>query len=151
MIQLQPIGYVQSGRKEVEDDFWGKETSVIQLEDELNEQSLDGIETFSHVEVIFYFHLVDDNKIQYESRHPRNNEEWPKVGIFAQRGKNRPNKLGVTTAKLVKREGKTIIVEGLDAVEGTPILDIKPVMQEFLPREKVQQPSWSSELMKNYW
>ncbi|MFN3492293.1 MAG: TrmO family methyltransferase, partial [Anaerolineales bacterium] len=75
----------------------------------------------------------------------------PQVGIFAQRGKNRPNRIGSTIVRIMKREGRQLHVKGLDAIDGTPILDIKPAMKEFLPREEIKQPEWASELMKNYW
>jgi tRNA (adenine37-N6)-methyltransferase len=84
-------------------------------------------------------------------RHPRNNPAWPRVGIFAQRGKNRPNRLGLATVRILKREGRTLFVTGLDAIDGTPVLDIKPVLREFLPKEPVLQPEWATELMQNYW
>ena len=73
------------------------------------------------------------------------------MGIFAQRGKGRPNRLGVTIVEVVRREGRTLTVTGLDAIDGTPVLDLKPVMAEFLPRTAVRQPEWSRELMRNYW
>ena len=101
--------------------------------------------------VVFWFHKVPDEKIVRGSRHPRNQQHWPKVGILAQRGKNRPNRIGLCVARVLRREGRTLVVAGLDAIDGTPILDIKPVMQEFLPREEVSQPAWSTELMKQYW
>jgi tRNA (Thr-GGU) A37 N-methylase len=100
---------------------------------------------------IYYFHLVEDARIETGSRHPRNNIDWPKVGIFSQRGKNRPNRLGATIVKILKPDGRQLHVQGLDAIDSTPVLDIKPVMQEFLPREKVHQPEWATELMKQYW
>ena len=151
MISLTPIGKVQNIRKEVEDDNWGNVISVIELASSFAEEALVQIETFSHAEIIYYFHLVEDNKIETGARHPRNNTDWPKVGIFAQRGKNRPNRLGATIVKVVRREGNQLFVQGLDAVDGTPVLDIKPVMKEFLPREEITQPTWATELMKNYW
>ena len=151
MISMSPIGVVKNIRKEVEDDNWGDVVSVIELDATFGEEALLEIENFSHAEIYFYFHLVEEIKIEIGARHPRNNKEWPKVGIFAQRGKNRPNRLGATTVKLLKREGRQLFVQGLDAIDGTPILDIKPVMKEFLPREDVSQPTWASELMKNYW
>nr|WP_263327522.1 SAM-dependent methyltransferase [Neobacillus sp. Marseille-Q6967] len=151
MFTINPIGKVVCERKDVEDDYWGEVNSVIEINSELDESCLDGIEAFSHLEIFYVFHLVSDEKVQMGARHPRNNLEWPKVGIFAQRGKNRPNKLGATIVKLNKREGRKIYVSGLDAIDGTPVIDIKPVMKEFLPREDVQQPSWSAELMKHYW
>lgn len=110
-----------------------------------------GIEGFSHLEILFYFHKVSDDKIQYEARHPRNNKEWPEVGIFAQRGKNRPNKLGSTIVEFVERKQKELIVKGLDAIQGTPVIDIKPVMKEFMPKSEVKQPEWSISLMERYW
>lgn len=151
MIELSPIGWVRNSRKEIEDDNWGDVMSIIELDSSLPEDALFEIESFSHVEVIYYFHLVEENKIEKGSRHPRNNKEWPRVGILSQRGKNRPNRLGATIVKVLKREGRQLHVQGLDAVDGTPILDIKPVIKEFLPREEVRQPEWATELMKNYW
>jgi tRNA-Thr(GGU) m(6)t(6)A37 methyltransferase TsaA len=151
MITLSPIGVVKSSRRVVEDDHWGEIASEIELDSSFTEEALYQIEEFSHAEIIYYFHLVEDGKIETGARHPRNNKDWPKVGIFAQRGKNRPNRLGVTIVKIIKREGAHLFVQGLDAVDGTPVLDIKPVMKEFLPREDIRQPGWSTELMKNYW
>lgn len=151
IITLNPIGVVRNSRQAPEDDDWGKIISEIFISEELPEESLSEIESFSHIEVIYSFHLVDDEKIEIGARHPRNNPAWPKVGIFAQRGKNRPNRLGATIAKLVRREGRTLIVTGLDAIDGTPVLDIKPVMREFLPQGELKQPEWSIELMQNYW
>lgn len=151
MFSVQPIAFVQNERKMIEDDDWGEVRSTIILTDAFTEESVEGIETFSHIEVIFYFHKVTDKQIQYTARHPRNNEAYPKVGIFAQRGKNRPNRLGKTIVKVVGREGKMIVVEGLDAIDGTPVLDIKPVVKEFLPREDIIQPDWVTDVMKEYW
>ncbi|ENQ3108731.1 tRNA-Thr(GGU) m(6)t(6)A37 methyltransferase TsaA [Bacillus sp. 491mf] len=151
MFSLQPIAFVHNERINVEDDLWGEIESVIELTDLYTEESLQGVEQFSHIEVIFYFNRVREENIQYTARHPRNNEEYPKVGIFAQRGKNRPNRLGATIVKVVRREGKRLVVQGLDAIDGTPILDMKPVMKEFLPKEEIKQPDWATDLMKNYW
>ena len=151
MITLSPIATVKNTRQIVEDDHWGEIVSVIELDASFTEEALFQIEEFSHAEIIYYFHLVEDNKIETSARHPRNNKDWPKVGIFAQRGKNRPNRLGATIVKIIKREGIQLFVQGLDAIDGTPVLDIKPVMREFLPREKISQPKWATELMKNYW
>ncbi len=150
-IQLTPIAIVHNSRIEVEDDNWGNIVSVIELNESMPEDALAGIEGFSHAEVFYYFHLVPDLKIETGARHPRNNMDWPKVGILSQRGKNRPNKLGATIVKILKRDGRQLHVQGLDAINGTPILDIKPVMHEFLPREEVHQPEWATELMKQYW
>jgi len=109
------------------------------------------LETFSHAEIIYQFHLVTDNEIVTGARRPRENPLWPRVGIFAQRARLRPNRLGLTVVRILRRDGRSLFVEGLDAVEDTPVLDIKPVMQEFLPRGRLRQPEWSHEVMKDYW
>ena len=151
MLTLQPIGFVHNTRQTPEDDHWGEIVSTITLAEPFEEESWQGIETFSHAEVIFFFHQVEDEKIVTGARHPRNNPAWPRVGIFAQRGKNRPNRLGLVTVRILKRAGRTLFVTGLDAIDGTPVLDLKPVLREFLPQEPVQQPEWATELMRNYW
>ena len=102
------------------------------------------------VKIVFHFNKADKSKIVFEG-HPRGNTNWPEVGIFAQRKKDRPNGIGLTIVELVKREGNTIWVKYLDAIDGTPVMDIKPVMKEFLATAEIKQPKWSSELMKNYW
>jgi tRNA (adenine37-N6)-methyltransferase len=76
---------------------------------------------------------------------------WPRVGIFAQRAKDRPNRIGIGVGRLLGVDGRDLRVAGLDAVDGTPVLDIKPVMAEFLPRGELRQPAWSRELMAGYW
>lgn len=151
MITLNPIGIAYNQRIEIEDDNWGGVVSQIIIHDHILEESLDEIESFSHLEIIYYFHKVEKTKIITGSRHPRNDVTLPKVGIFAQRGKNRPNQLGHTTVRLMKREGRILYVVGLDCINETPILDIKPVMEEFLPKEPLVQPEWATQLMKNYW
>jgi tRNA (adenine37-N6)-methyltransferase len=151
MITLEPIGTVRNARQAIEDDHWGGVISEITLVESMDEEALQGIEAFSHAEIIFYFNQVDESKIVTTARHPRNNPDWPRVGILAQRGKNRPNRLGLTTVRIMERRGRTLLVAGLDAIDGTPVLDIKPVMHEFLPREAVHQPDWAAELMREYW
>ncbi|MFJ6208185.1 tRNA (N6-threonylcarbamoyladenosine(37)-N6)-methyltransferase TrmO [Lysinibacillus sp. NPDC092081] len=148
---IKPIAVVSNSRKVIEDDNWGDVISTIELTKDIHESSLKGIDDFSHLEIIFYFDKVADDNIQYEARHPRNNKNYPEVGIFAQRGKNRPNKIGVTVVELLELKDRAIIVKGLDAIDGTPIIDIKPVMKEFLPKGEVKQPHWATDLMKNYW
>jgi tRNA (adenine37-N6)-methyltransferase len=150
-IEVHPVGRVEARRTEPEDDHWGAEQSRIVLTEEFGPEALNGIEDFSHAEILFLFDQVDPAKIVTGARHPRNNPEWPAVGVFAQRGKNRPNRIGSTICRVLGRDGRSLTVEGLDAIDGTPVLDIKPVMREFLPREEVRQPAWSSELMRNYW
>jgi len=151
MIQLQSIGIVKNKRTEVIDDNWGEVISEIELSKDIIEESLEGIDEFSHLEIIFYMNKVDDEKAVAQFRHPRNNTELPKLGTYAQRNKNRPNKLGLTTVELIERKGRSIFVKQLDAINGTPILDIKPVMIEFEPKGEIIQPDWTKEIMTSYW
>jgi tRNA (adenine37-N6)-methyltransferase len=150
-IIVKPVAFVQNPRSSLEDDHWGNVISEIILEDSFPDECFDGLETFSHVEILFYFDKISDKPRTLMSRHPRENNEWPQVGIFAQRNKDRPNHIGLSIANIIKREGRKLFVQGLDAVNGTPIIDIKPVMIEYLPRGPVAQSEWSHELMKNYW
>lgn len=150
-IKLNPIAYVQSPRAEIEDDNWGEVVSQIVLTDEFDADALLGLESFSHAEIIFYFDRVKREKVVSGARYPRGRQDWGKSGIFAQRGKNRPNRIGLTTVKILKRDGKILHVQGLDAIDGTPVLDIKPVMKEFMPRGELVQPRWVDELMRDYW
>jgi tRNA-Thr(GGU) m(6)t(6)A37 methyltransferase TsaA len=151
MITLEPIGHVRDARADAVDDYWGDATSRVVLNDSVGLDALDGIEQFSHVEILYLFDRVPEEKIWRGARHPRNNLAWPKVGILAQRAKNRPNRIGSTIVRVLERRGRELWVAELDAIEGTPVLDIKPVMQEFLPRDQVRQPNWSRELMAQYW
>jgi len=148
-IIIKPIAYVHNNRKEAIDDDWGSVISSIELIDGLSESSFDGIEQFSHIEIVYYFH--QSTKVVAGSEYPRENKKLPKVGIFAQRKKDRLNHIGVTIVKLIKKEGKSLVVTRLDAIDGTPVIDIKPVMKEFLPDETIKQPDWATDLMKNYW
>ncbi len=150
-IKLTPIGIVENSRTSLDDDGWGDVLSRIVLADDLGEDCLLGVEGFSHVEVIFYFHRADIRKTTVGSRRPRDNPAWPQVGIFAQRGKDRPNRLGLTVARVIHHERRSLTVQGLDAIHGTPVLDIKPVMVEFLPQGTIRQPEWVRELMQEYW
>ncbi len=150
-ILVSPIAWVHNARLAPVDDDWGDLVSEIILDASLPDESLDGLEAFSHAEILFQFHLVEENEIVLGRRHPRENPDWPAVGIFAQRGRLRPNRLGLTVVRILQRKERSLFVEGLDAVDGTPVLDIKPVMAEFLPRGLLRQPDWSHELMKEYW
>ena len=150
-ISLHAIGTVKNNRTEITDDYWGDLISTIQLDNLIFQPSAtEGLDTFSHLEIVFYMDKVNAEKIVTAARHPRNNPTLPKVGILAQRGKNRPNQIGTSFVKIIKVDELKIIVSGLDAINGTPILDIKPCMKDFLPRQKTKEPTWTKEIMKNY-
>jgi tRNA-Thr(GGU) m(6)t(6)A37 methyltransferase TsaA len=151
VIALEPIGVVVGGRTEPIDDNWGAVESVIRLDPTRFEaDAVAGLDAFSHVCVVFHFHLVEESDVVTGARHPRGNPNWPQVGMFAQRAKMRPNRLGVSNCSLIEVEGLDLLVRGLDAVADTPVLDIKPFMREFEPIES-HQPEWASELMAGYY
>jgi tRNA-Thr(GGU) m(6)t(6)A37 methyltransferase TsaA len=151
-IQMSPIGHVEGGRAVPEDDDWGDSRARIVLDaTRFDDEALMGLETFSHAEVIYVFDKVADDQIVTGARHPRGNKAWPKIGIFAQRGKNRPNRIGVTVCRIVSVNGRVLEVQGLDAIDGTPVLDIKPVMSGFAPRGEHREPDWAREIMEKYW
>ncbi|MFI1170933.1 SAM-dependent methyltransferase [Streptomyces melanogenes] len=152
VVVCRAVGRVVGGRAEMADDHWGGESAVIRLDaEQFGPEALFGLADFSHLEVVYHFDRVAPEKIESGARRPRGNPDWPLVGIFAQRGKNRPNRLGVSRCRVVKVEGLDVHVTGLDAVDGTPVLDIKPYMAEFGPRGDTVQPEWSTELMRDYY
>ena len=149
---LEPIGHVVSPVPKGRDENWGTVMAEIRLDNSrFKPACLLGLEEFSHIEVVFVFDQVSETEIEHTARHPRENPRWPKVGIFAQRGRKRPNRLGTTICELVSVEGLSVRVRGLDAFDGSPVLDLKPVMREFLPESGlIRQPQWSHELMSTY-
>jgi len=151
-ITMTPIGRVIGGRAEPIDDDWGAVEAVIALDpDQFTPDALLSLEAFSHLEVVFHFHAAPEAEISTGARRPRGRADWPLVGIFAQRGKGRPNRIGVTVCEILGVEGLQVRVRGLDAIDGTPVLDLKPVMKGFLPRGVVREPEWADELMAGYW
>jgi tRNA (adenine37-N6)-methyltransferase len=151
-MDVTPIGYVVGGRSEPVDDGWDAESATIRLDGaRFTVDALKGLDAFSHLEVVYRFHLVDAATVHTGARRPRGNPDWPEVGIFAQRGKDRPNRLGVSICRIEAVDGLDVHVGGLDAVDGTPVLDLKPAMREFLPRGDLRQPAWAGELMAGYW
>lgn len=117
----------------------------------LGPESVTGLEEFSHIEVVYILSQVSADKIVTNARHPRGNRDWPAVGILAQRGKNRPNRIGVTICQLISVVGHELNVRGLDAIDGTPVVDIKPVMSGFLPATEIHEPEWARDIMERYW
>lgn len=151
-ITLSPIAVVRSLVSEVIDDVFGGVISRIDLDSSrFTPDALAGLNEFSHVEIVFIFDRLQESETHYGARHPRGRTDWPMVGIFAQRGKNRPNRIGVTICRLLNVTDLTLEVEGLDAIDGTPVVDIKPYMPEFAPRGEVRRPAWAAELMSGYW
>ncbi len=152
MISIEPIGVVRGGRVEAEDDGWGAVEATIVLDPaRVAPDSTLGLSDYSHVTVLFHMHKVPEAKVERGARHPRERLDWPKVGIFAQPARARPNRIGVTTCELVAVNGLELTVRGIDAIDGTPVIDIKPCISGFLPRGPPREPAWVKELMARYW
>ena len=148
---LRPIGFVRSPIKEIAYDSWGGVVSTIELDvSQFSPDCTEGLAEYSHVDVIFYLSGIPDERIVTGARRPRNRADWPNVGIFAQRTKDRPNRIAVTTCRLQSVEGLHIHVVELDAIDGTPVLDVKPYYKGFAPRGEVREPAWAAELMAGY-
>lgn len=151
-LTFEPIGFVRGGRVQATKDHWADNRCLLSLDaNRFTPDALQGIEVLSHIEVVFYFHIDDDEPCELGARHPRNRSDWPRVGIFAQHGRMRPNRIGVSICNVIGQNGLNIEVQGLDAVDGTPILDIKPVWSGYLPQGELREPGWAHEIMKNYW
>jgi tRNA (adenine37-N6)-methyltransferase len=151
-IALTPVGVVRGGRTAPIDDDWDSIEAVIELDaDRFGPEVVAGLDEFSHLDVVFVFDRVAEDDVHLGARRPRGREDWPAVGIFAQRAKARPNRIGVSTCRLLAVDGLTLRVRGLDAIDGSPVLDVKPHVEEMGPREAVSEPSWMRELMRGYW
>lgn len=149
--QVIPVAHVIGGRAEPTDDYWGGTRSVIRIDvSRFTADATKGLEEFSHLEIVFRFHLTDPTDLNLGARRPRDNPDWPEVGTFGHRNMRRLNWLGVSRCRLIKVDGLDLHVEDLDAVDGTPVLDIKPWFQEFGPRGDIRQPSWPTEMLRDY-
>jgi len=147
-VTLRVIGTVRNGRTTLEDSDWGAVESMITLKPEFA-AGLTGLENFSHVLVVFFMHVDPLDERPALLRHPRGREDMPLTGVFAQRGRMRPNPVGVTPAEIVSVETGCVTVRGLDAISGTPVLDLKPYVPAFDAREG-RVPEWMDRLMQGY-
>ncbi|QKW08109.1 SAM-dependent methyltransferase [Streptomyces sp. NA04227] len=151
-IPIEPVAHVVGGRIEPTDDYWGGTRAVIRIDSErFSPESTKNLGDFSHLEVVFHFHLTDLTNLNLGARRPRNNPKWPEVGTFGHRNMLRMNRLGVSRCRLLKVDGLDLHVEDLDAVDGTPVLDIKPWFEEMGPRGEVRQPAWTGEMLGDYY
>jgi tRNA (adenine37-N6)-methyltransferase len=150
--QVEPVAQVIGGRIEPTDDYWGGTRSIIRIDStRFGPEATAGLDTFSHLEIVFRFHLTDPADLNLGARRPRNHPDWPPVGIFGHRNMRRLNWLGVSRCRLLSVDGLDLHVEDLDAVDGTPVLDIKPWFIEMGPRGDVHQPPWTSEMLGRYY
>jgi len=148
-INLKPIGYVINDVENKKDVSWGKDISKILLEKDYY-GGLSGLNDFSHVTILYYLDKAKFDINKHLQRRPQNRNDMPVVGIFSQRGKDRPNQIGMTSVEIVTVTNDTLIVKGLDAIDGTAILDIKPYYPIYDCREDAVVPEWVNILMEKY-
>ena len=146
---LTPIGIVESPVKDPVDENWGTVTSRILLNPKYAPGLL-GLGDFSHLIVVTYLHKASFDPARHLQRRPRGLEHMPRVGIFSQRAKDRPNPLGVTAVRVLAVGEKDVTVQGLDAIDGTPVIDLKPYYPQYDRVDTAAVPAWVEELMKNY-
>lgn len=148
-VTLRVIGTVRNGRRDAADAGWGDLESAIELAPGLAE-GLAGLDAFTHALVVFHMHEDPDGEPPALQRRPRGRADMPRLGVFAQRGRMRPNPLGVTAVRLLRVEPGRAVVRGLDALDGTPVLDLKPYVPAFDRRDDARVPEWMDRLMAGY-
>lgn len=148
-VTMQPIGVVRSPVEEGVDEGWGGVVAEIHLREELA-LGLKGLEEFSHLIVVFLMHQSTFTPNEDLVRRPRGRTDMPELGIFAQRAKHRPNPIGLTVVRLLSVRGNVLTVQGLDAIDGSPVLDIKPYFAAFDRVEGAKEPEWVGKLMEGY-
>lgn len=147
-IAMEPIGYVRNSVQNRKDESWGEDVSSIVLEEEYH-TGLTGIEDFSHAIIVYYLDKARYEREKHLQRRPQNREDMPLVGIFSQRGKDRPNTIGLTAVQIVSADDRSLTVKGLDAIDGTPVLDIKPYYPMY-DKKEATVPEWVTRLMEHY-
>ena len=142
------IGRVNSPIKEPVDLNWGEIFSEIVLEPEYV-PGLVGLLDFSHLLVLTILHKADYIPEEHLIRRPQEREDMPLIGIFAQRARHRPNRIGITAVELVEVKENCIKVRGLDVIDGTPVIDIKPYVPLY-DKKEATVPNWMDLIMKDY-
>ena len=146
---VHAIGVVHSPASAAVDEGWGEVESRIVVAPEYR-AGLRGLEEFSHVLVVALLHGAAFDPARHLVRRPRGLADMPELGIFAQRAKDRPNPLGITVVRLLGVASYGVTVQGLDAIDGTPILDLKPYFPQFDAAAAARVPEWVGRLMTGY-
>ena len=141
---IKPIGIVRSQvrQKQKPGYKWQEIVSEVVIDDSLSE-ALGGLGEFSHIIVIYRLHLAVDTAKMADKIHPRGDSELPLVGRYATRSPYRPNSLGQKLVRLLERRGNVLRVQGLDALDGTPVIDIKPYIPGYDSVENATVPKWA--------
>lgn len=148
-ITIKPIGVVRCTRTDKGDENWGAVESEVVLRPDLA-AGVQGLAGFSHVIVVTWLHDVGFDAARDLMRRPRGREDMPLLGIFAQRAACRPNRIGITAVRLIDVQADRVVVRGLDAIDGTPVIDIKPYGPVFDRVDDARVPEWFERLMVGY-
>ena len=164
-IRLRPVGFVRNQSKE---PAWGDALGNLAWEERaamMKEQqksiselvfdpdfdvALDNVEEFSHITVLYWAHLAPEERRSIKKVHPMGNKDFPLVGVFATRSPIRPNSILSTTVRLLERNGSVLKVTGLDALDGSPVLDIKPYHNGNQDGEEYRIPNWMHDIHKTF-
>jgi len=149
IIEINSIGTIRNTIESKKDKGWGSDISQI-IVDKKYEKGLVGLSDFSHIIVVYYLDKANFDMDKHLVRRPQNREDMPMVGILSQRAKDRPNPIGITSVELVNVEGNIISVKGLDAIDNTPLIDIKPYYPMYDCKEGAIVPEWVNRLMESY-
>lgn len=144
-----PVGVVRSPVTEPVDEGWGPVVSEVHMDREYA-PGLQGLEEFSHAVVVMWLHLADFDPEKHLQRRPQGRDDMPCVGIFSQRARHRPNSIGITAVEVVSVEGSVLKVRGLDAIDGTPVLDVRPYYPAYDQVDDASVPEWVDRLMEGY-
>lgn len=150
-IEVPVVATVVGGHTGRLDDFKGGVESIIRLRPDYPLETLKGIEEFSHLQVTWFFSEGSDDDVALHARSPRDNPEWPATGTFLHHNHRRPARIATSFPRLLGVDGHDLHVTDLDADDGSPVIDFVAVFQEMLPRGPVRQPSWPTEMLKDYW
>jgi len=148
-ISITPIGQVSNGVLEQTDENWGEVVSRLNIHFPYA-AGLRGLSEFSHAIVLTYLHKASFDLHRDIVRRPRGLRSMPEIGIFAQRAKDRPNPIGMTAVRILDVGDDFLQVKGLDAIDGTPIIDIKPFYPHYDTVGHPIVPEWVEKLMQNY-
>jgi len=146
-IIVTPIGIIRNNIDKPIHDIWKDVISKIEI-DQKYKQALDGLDDFSHIIVLFWMNQIPPERHNLLKIHPRGRQELPLVGVFATRSQMRPNPIGITIVKLLCRNSNSLEVKGLDAIDGSPVLDIKPFIPELDYHSGTTMPTWAKKIFK---
>jgi len=143
VMELKAIGIVRNGIRETMRHGWREVVSDIVIDSALTE-ALDGLEEFSHIIVLYWMHQLTPGRELPLKTHPMGKKELPLVGRFTTRSPSRPNPVGHAIVRLLERRGNILKVKGLDAIDGTPVIDIKPFIPGYDSPEDTKAPRWTN-------